>query len=209
MNGNRHGANAARRGFTIVELLMVVGIIAVLMGIITTAASSSIKSSRTQKAEALCALVQAGLATYREQIGKWPVDLPTERTNTEGAGGRTDPDKIVLTGTEVRTCVKKLVDEAKKGNPMMDISGLFVSRSEGELVGDASSGAKGQNASRKVKPAFGLDFMPAVRGTKQSKKKMKTSEMYFGYPDPDTGYFLRFKMVYSIPADVITVSKQR
>ena len=200
-----------KRGFTIVELMMVCGIIAILMGIVTTAASSSIKSSRKQKADALCALVQAGLSTYREQKGEWPVHLPTSRSNNEGSGGKDDPDKIVLTGEEVRESVRKLVHEAKLDNPMMDISGLFVSREDGELPG-ASKGSGGIGANetnRKVKPAYGLDFMQAIRGTKRSQKRMKVSEMYFGYPDPDTGYFLRFRMVYSIPTDTITVSKQR
>jgi len=186
-----------RKGFTIVELLMVIGIIAILMGIITTAVSSSIKSSRTQKANALCALVEAGLMTYHEQKGEWPISIPNERANQEGGGGKSDPDKVVLNGGEVRQCVKKLVDEAKQGNPMMDISGLFVSRSDGELSGN------------NVKAAYGLDFTQAIRGTKRSQTKMKSGEMYFGYPDPATGHFLRFKMVYSIPADSITVSKQR
>ena len=88
--------------------------------------------------------------------------------------------------------VKALVDETKKGNPMMDISGLFVSRDPGEKNGKGS----------------GLDFMSAIRGTKRSKKKMNTSEMYFGYPDRDTGRFRRFKMVYSIPTDQLSVSMQ-
>ena len=185
---------------------MVVGIIAVLMGIVTTAASTSMRSARTQKAKATCALVQAGLATYREQKGEWPVGLPTERTNTEGPGGRNDPDKVVLTGAEVRQCVKALVDEAKRNNPMMDISGLFVSRSDGEPQG-AGGVQKGANSGR-AKSAYGMDFFDAVHGTKRSRKKMKVAEMYFGYPDPETGYFVRFKMVYSVPGDVITVSQQ-
>lgn len=188
---------------------MVVGIIAVLMGIVTTAASTSMRSARTQKAKAACAIVQAGLATYREQKGEWPVSLPTERTNTEGVNGKNDPDKVVLTGSEVRQCVKALVDEAKLNNPMMDISGLFVSRSDGEPQGGANGvGGGGANKSR-VKSAYGMDFFDAVHGTKRSKKKMKVAEMYFGYPDPETGYFVRFKMVYSVPGDVITVSQQK
>ena len=192
-----------KRGFTIVELMMVIGIIAVLMGIITTAASSSIKSSRGRKADVLCKLVQAGLATYYEQKGEWPVQISTGGNQEESAGGDRDPDSIELTGPQVRQCVKALVDEAKRNNPMMDISGLFVSREPGELNG---AGKKGQQA---AKSAMGLDFMQAIRGTKKSQKKMKTSEMYFGYPDPETGHFLRFKMVYSVPGDTITVSKQR
>ena len=195
-----------RKGFTIVELLMVIGIIAMLMGIVTTAASSSIKSSRKQRADALCTIVQTALATYREQKGEWPISMPVSRANSEGANSQSDADVVVLNGTEVRACVKALVDETKKGNPMMDISGLWVSRQDGELNG----GTDPRNAANaKVKAATGMDFMSAVRGTKWSKKKMKTSEMYFGYPDPETGYFLRFKMTYSIPTDSITVSKQR
>ena len=198
-----------KKGFTIVELMMVCGIIAILMGIVTTAASTSIKSSRSQKADALCSLVQAGLSVYREQKGKWPVNLPTSRTNNEGGNGRSDPDKIVLTGTEVRECVKALVHEAKLNNPMMDISGLFVSRFDGELSGGGAAGGVGGNENTRAKTAYGLDFMQAIKGTKRSKKRMKVSEMYFGYPDPESGNFLRFKMVYSIPTDTITVSKQR
>jgi len=186
-----------KRGFTIVELLMVIGIISILMGIITTAVSSSIKSSREQKATSLCALVQAGLATYREQKGDWPATFSAQRSNDEGVDGKSDQETVELTGAEVRQCVKALVDETKNGNPLMDIAGLFVSRSDGELSGSS------------VKAAYGLDFMQAIRGTKRSQTKMKTAEMYFGYPDLKTGYFLRFKMVYSIPADIITVSKQR
>ena len=193
-----------KKGFTIVELLMVVAIIAILMGIVTTAAASSIKASRRQKANALCTIVQTALATYREQKGRWPIDMPVSRANREGANGNSNSDIVVLNGTEVRACVKALVEETKKHNPMMDISGLFVSRQDGELPG----GGSGQN-NDKIKPAYGLDFMAAIHGTRKSSKKMTTSEMYFGYPDPATGYFLRFKMTYSIPTDQLMVSQQR
>ena len=199
-----------KKGFTIIELLLVIGIIAVLMGIITTAASSSIKASRSHKANALCTIVQTALATYREQKGQWPISMPTERANNQGGNGQSNPDLVVLNGTEVRKCVRELVEETKRQNPMMDISGLFVSRSDGELPGgDSATGPLGQNITAKVKPAMGLDFMQAIHGTRKSSKKMKLAEMYFGYPDPDTGYFLRFKMVYSIPTDTLSVSKQR
>jgi len=182
-----------RSGFTIVELMMVIGIIGILMTIVTTAASSSMKMSRQRKAEALCAVVQSGLATYYAQKDEWPVDFSGTRSNNEGTENSSDANKIVLTANEVRTCVKALVDEAKAGNPLIDISGLFVSRSPGE---------------RNTGSAYGLDFVQAVHGTKRSKKKMKIAEMYFGYPEENHGWFRRFKMVYSIPADSITVSRQ-
>ena len=192
-----------KKAFTIVELLMVIGVIAVLMGIITTAASSSMKAARSRKADVLCSAVQAGLAVYYEQKGEWPVSISTTGNQEEGAGNQRNPDSIELTGPQVRACVKALVDEAKQNNPMMDISGLFVSKEDGEPAG------KNPDGTLRVKPAYGLDFMSAIKGTKRTKTRMPVSKMYFGYPDPETGHFLRFKMVYSIPTDSMTVGLQR
>ena len=84
------------------------------------------------------------------------------------------------------------METIRNNNPLMDISGLFVSRDQGE------PGGRGH----------GLDFMDAVRGTKRSKKKMQVGEMYFGYPETDHGYFRRFKIVYSVPTDSMEVSTQ-
>jgi hypothetical protein len=157
------------------------------------------KASRSRRADALCTLVQSGLAVYYAQNDEWPISFRGKGGgNQEGANNNSDEDVYVLIGSEVRQCVKALVDEAKKGNPIIDVSGLWVSRSDGELRGNSVN-----------RGAVGLDFMSAVRGTKQHPKQMKTAEMYFGYPDPSTGAFLRFKMVYSITADQLTVSKQR
>ena len=194
-----------KKGFTIVELMVVIGVIIVLMGIVTTAAAQSIRASRERRAAALCELVKAGMNAYYARHDEWPGSVGSKiangsigtRGNDEGADGSNDNDKYELTGEEVRSCVKALVDETKNGTPVMDISGLFVSRFPGEMSGQT------------VKRAAGMDFMSAIHGTRTSRKKMTTSEMYFGYPDPKTGHFLRFKMVYSIPTDQFSVSKQR
>ncbi len=189
-----------KRGFTIIELVLVVGILAVLMTMVTTAASQSVKASREKRTAALTSVVQTGLATYYAQKGEWPGSVGQKiangtlkgNSNKEGANNQTDEDLYVLDGAEVRDMIKDMVDEAKKGNPVMDLSGLFVSRNSGE------TGQKG----------LGLDFITAIHGTKETARKMKTAEMYYGYPCPDTGYFRRFKIVYSIPTDQMTVSRQ-
>lgn len=182
-----------KKGFTIVELLMVIGIIGILLSIVTTAASSSIKMARSRKAEALCSLVQTGLATYHAQKGKWPVNLEGKDGNYTPPGmSEQDPDIYQLTGSEVRECVKALVEETRKDNPLIDVSGLFVSRSPGE------SNDRGS----------GLDFLQAIHGTRKSSKKMKLAEMYFGYPTTEHGWFRRFKMLYSLPGDSIKVQQQ-
>ena len=86
---------------------------------------------------------------------------------------------------------------------MMDISGLFVSKDEGRW---------GQKC-------YGLDFMQAatIKGMSEAKSRLRTAatggsrltvaNMHFGYPDPETGYFRHFKIVYSIPADSFSVMK--
>lgn len=195
-----------KKGFTIVELMMVAGVIIVLMGIVTTAASQSIRASRSRRADALCSLVQAGFNAYYAQYDEWPGPIVRRKIangnfgsqgNKEGEDSTSDNNKYVLTGDEVRDCIRDLVDKTKKGTPVMDITGLYVSRSDGEMNGN------------KVKSASGMDFMSAIHGTRTSRKKMSTLDMFYGYPDPSTGYFLRFKIVYSIPTDTFTVSKQR
>lgn len=189
-----------KKGFTIIELAVVIGIIGILLGIVTTAAAGAVRQGRIRKAESLCTVVQSGLATYYAQKDRWPgtvgdriaSDSLGSRSNDESNNNYSDANKYVLNGSEVRDMIKALVDEAKKGNPLMDISALYVSRDSGE------SGRKG----------MGMDFMEAIHGTRKSSKKMSTSEMYFGYPEANHGYFRRFKIVYSIPTDEMKVSQQ-
>ncbi len=186
-----------KKAFTIVELMMVVAIIGILLGIVTTAASSSIKQAREHKANTCCKIVEQGFATYYAQKGEWPSVGKTVKSNPNSLGkdykgdnGKDDPDRRELSATEIDSMIRELIAETKKNNPMMDISGLFVSRSSGE--GNSK--------------AYGMDFMDAIRGTKRSKKKMSVAEMHFGYPNSD-GYFRRFRVVYSIPTDEMKVMR--
>ena len=186
-----------KKAFTIIELAVVIAILGILLGIVSTAAGRYIRQARIRKEEALCKGVPEGLATYYAQKDKWPDPIGDAnnlgtRSNQEGVDNHADYNKYILTGPEVRSVVKALVDEAKKGNPLMDISGLYVSRNTGE------PGQKG----------YGLDFMEAIHGTRKSSRKMSTSEMYFGYPEADHGWFRRFKIVYSLPTDEIKVTQQ-
>lgn len=189
-----------KKAFTIIELVVVIAILGILLTIVATAAGSSIRQARMRKAEALCVVVQSGIATYYAQQDKWPGSIGDRiesgsvfaGSNDEGVNNQTDVNQYVLTASEVRSMIKALVDEAKRGNPCMDISSLFVSRNPGE------HGQKG----------FGLDFLDAIHGTRKSSKKMSTSEMYFGYPETEHGWFRRFKIVYSIPTDEMKVSQQ-
>lgn len=190
-----------KKAFTIIELMVVVGILSILLTLVTTAVSDSMEMARRRKAEACKTVVQQGLNTYYAQKGHWPGKMGDKisnglyqgNANTEGdEKGETDRQKYVLNQTEIDDMVRELVEESKKRNPMMDISGLFVSRATGQ----------GENAKD-----IGLDFMQAVRGTKHSRKKMKVAEMHFGYPNLK-GYFRPLKVIYLIPTDEMLVSLQ-
>lgn len=179
-----------KKGFTIVELLMVIGIIGILTGIVTTAASESMKASRKRRTEALIALVQSGLAAYYAQNDEWPVSFKGKEGNHKKGSNDIDKNQYDLDASEVRQCVKAIVESAKQGNPLIDVSGLWVSRTDGD-----ASGGRG----------FGMDFMSAIHGTRKSSQKMKLGEMHFGYPDASSGRFTRFGMGYSIAADQLRV----
>lgn len=192
-----------RRAYTIIELLMVVAVISILLTLIFKGISGSLYAARERRTETLLQVVRSGIDAYRAYEGQWPQVLqnhvesgnfPGENKEASDVSNRRthDPNVYVLPGDEVREMVKTLVDEAKKGNALIDISALFVSRDTGKKDG------KG----------FGLDFTAAVHGTRTSRRKMSTSQMYFGYPDKETGHFRRFKMVYAIPTDTLTVREQ-
>jgi len=186
-----------RKGFTIVELLMVIGIISVLITITVSAISGSMKRARAQKASALCTLVEQGIATYYAQQGEWPVaslNRDSLKPNADESGNKNSQSKTVylLEASEVREMVKKLVEQTKKGSPVMDVSGLFVSNTSGE------PGTRGH----------GMDFTSAVRGTKRNPAGIRLAQMYFGYPEASTGYFRSFKMYYLPTTDRVTVTGQ-
>ena len=58
-----------RNGFTIVEMLMVIGVLAILTGIVTVAATSAIRQARVRRADALANILQNGIATFYAQNG--------------------------------------------------------------------------------------------------------------------------------------------
>ena len=184
-------AGKRSEGFTIVELLMAVAIIGILLGLTATAVTGAIRKARDQQASACVALVNQGVAVYYATNGRWPgpIGSKTESGNRVETTG--DHEYYELSGSEVRETVKALVDEARQGRPPMDISGLYVSRSSGE------------SSTR----AFGVDFLSAIHGTKKGGKKMKSGEMYFGYPESEHGWFRRFHAYYYPKTDKFTFTK--
>lgn len=167
-----------KKAFTIIELMMVIAIIAVLVTIVVVVAQGAIAQSRAQRAYAVLKVVQQGIDVYYAQKGEWPIQgLESKRPSTSD-----DSAKYSLSDNEVRQCMKNMLEECRQGNPMFDVSGLFVSR-DGK---------------------YGLDFMSAIHGTRKTSRKMKVNEMKFGYPKKN-GRFEPIEMEYLFFSDQLKV----
>lgn len=167
-----------KKAFTLLELLVVLSIIGVLLGLVVSVASTSVQWSREWKADALCKVVQAGLAEYKAREGKWPGSVDTSF----------DGESRNLNSSEVKNVIKEVVAYSVTKSPLMDVSQLHV-------AGSLSSKNRGRN------------FMEAIKGSEKNPKKMKVSEMYFGYPEKRHGYFRPFNIRYSKAADSMEVTK--
>jgi prepilin-type N-terminal cleavage/methylation domain-containing protein len=60
-------------GFTLVELLVVIGIIAILAAVLTTAASSAFRAAKRAKAQTMANQIQTGCQAYFTEYSVYPV----------------------------------------------------------------------------------------------------------------------------------------
>ena len=175
-----------KRGFTIVELLMVIGVIAVLMTIVTTAATNSIRSSRAQRCEAMKVALQAALATYQaaDSQGKWPAPV-----QTVADGGVTSALSQEEAQRAFRIVVQRSTGESGSTLPLIDPHGLFVAPS------DAKDGE-----------TIGRSYDDARRKSAHHQRPLPVAQMEFGYPGRKSGKFYHYNVIYHAESDSVTVS---
>ena len=174
-----------RRGFTIIELLAVIGILSVLMTIVTTAAVGALRDSRKNRTEAMRVALQAAIVSFRaaDSGGKWPGALANMNISCWL------PDESAQ--NVFRIVVQRSTGESGQILPLIDPSALFV----------APTGAKDGTT-------VGMTFNEARQGT-EKRQKIGIARMLFGYPDASTGRFRRFYLYYNAAADTVTVSTSR
>lgn len=196
--------NAVKRGFTIVEMLMVIAVLAVLTGIVVTAATSVIHKSRQRKNEALRVALEAGIATFYQQEGFWPPKsgrLQDWAVNGLDAEDRNkglhvvklaDPDYDALMLALVTRCLNA------SGNPVMDVSGFTAVRK-------SAASAKGTDGLPNCHGEEVRAWAAKLKATNTRGSTPQASEMAFGYSNSDKGYFRRFNISYNSEADNVTV----
>ena len=173
----------ARGGFTIVELLAVIGVVAVLISIIVSVASNSIRASRSKRAAVMCSSLQQAISAYYAEEGRWPSLL--ENVDTDGEDTKT------FKGTQADQIFQEVVGKGfgKSGQKSMllDASGLFVC----ESAAANNPRARGYNFSE-------------VTGS-GAKHRIGLKQMAFGYQDSGSGCFRRFCVIYNCRTDSVTV----
>lgn len=185
-----------KRGFTIVEMLMVIAILGVLVTIITAASSSAIRQSRARRTEAMRVVLQAGLSAYYTKEGEWPGAL---KNLCDKGPQSTDAKRskiAYLSDTEADVVFQELVKQADEGTPLLDVSGLFVCR---------VSSFRGYGEHQHTR---GMDFRAAKLEGKKRKEPIKTNQLRFGYPRRIDGDFLPFIIKYNFSTDTATVMTQ-
>lgn len=71
-----------RKGFTLVELMMVMVVMAIIATLATGAALKSIKQAKEQRIRATCTALEMALTDYRAQEERWPLALEPSGDST-------------------------------------------------------------------------------------------------------------------------------
>ncbi|MDF1785372.1 MAG: prepilin-type N-terminal cleavage/methylation domain-containing protein [Verrucomicrobiaceae bacterium] len=102
--------NKSRRGFTMIELLVVISIIAVLAGLVAAVASGASAASKRKKAQGQIIAVQEAIEAYKNEYGNYPRPV----------GGTDDP-----------VTVAKMLYQAVTGDGTNMIDGAEPTASDG------------------------------------------------------------------------------
>ena len=88
-----------RRGFTLVELLVIIGILILLVGIISPAALNGLKRVNLAQSRAILHTISTGLETYYNEFEDYPPSA--ERTDEGGIHRYSNPTEHPMLGSEL------------------------------------------------------------------------------------------------------------
>ena len=197
----------AKKGFTIIELMLVISILAVLLTIVVVAANGVQKAAREKRATAMASALEQAVGAYYAQEGSWPQTIESRTQNMV-------EDSYTFSPSETDTIFREVVGKAfGKGqgqrSMLVDATGLYVINTSrigngGNGCNDnhGKSGTAGYCGNQRCLP--GLDFDEAV---KPGKRHVSLSQMSFGYPGKEHGKFCRFRITYYGKTDSVKVTR--
>lgn len=178
-----------KKGFTLLELMIVVTILAVLLGIVTTAATASIRKARDRRTQAMKLTLQSGIAAYKASRKVWPGEIEKWASQADHNG------KLGYLSTTPEGQYDKVVQEllrvsAGKGatSRVLDPTGLLVMRASDP---DGLSG--------------GRDYRAVATKNSKYGKRMSSREMTVVYQNANSGKSYRFVIEYNTESDEVTV----
>ena len=198
-----------RRGFTIVELLIVIAIIGILGTIVTTGALGALKNARAKRCEGMRVALEQGLNAYYSQEGKWP------KTIVDKAAGGIDTDTYLFSADECDKILQEVVGKGfgkyGKKSVLVDATGLFVARKN-----SLGNGGKGCYDNHRDNSTEGRKTYCAGRGcingvefsvatARSGKHHIRFQDMSFGFQGPNEGKFCRFWVQYNGKTDSVRV----
>ena len=176
----------AEKGFTMIELMMVIVVLALIMSLAIGAAIRSISAGRELRADAMRDALNSALSDYRAREGKWPCALPPD--NSDDQGNPTSHFSTFDTVDGNKKVFGKLIEKKDKG--YLDASAFLV------VVNPTPDGANPRVARGKR-----MSLLAAMDAN-------LNNDCAIGYPNPrDQTEFIVYKVKFNLTTDSVTVER--
>jgi len=111
---------ARRPGFTIIELLIVISIMAVVATLATGAAMKSIKNSRKKRIDVTVQALETALVNYRALHGEWPIKFDDDEHD-----GKIDSVDVIK-GSNNQKVFAPIMRDIRNKKALLDTSSLLT-----------------------------------------------------------------------------------